>query len=281
MYCKSKRLGKEDFSWKWKGGDFMGGILGMNSAYPYNSVYGQIASGNKLTSAAKGPAQMAIAQQQESQIRGTNAATNNLKSGKDVLNISDAALGGITDYLQRIRELAVQAGNTATVSDSDRRNIQKEIDQMKQGIQDIASQTQYNTKNLLDGSLKNGIQMASDANGNSMTIQNSANSTLDALGIADFDVTKKFDLKAIDKALDQVSRTRSRGGAQSNRLDHAIQFNTRVSYHIASAEGKLTDTDYPQAISEMKKQQTLQTYSFMMQKRKMQDAARMMQNFWT
>lgn len=258
----------------------MVGISGINSTYSYGSLYGQLASGNKLTSAAQGPAQMAIAQVHESQIRGTDAATNNLKSGKDLLNISDAALGGITDYLQRIRELAVQAGNTATVSDSDRRNIQKEIDQMKQGIQDIASQTQYNTKNLLDGSIKNGLQIASDANGNAVTIQNSANSTLDALGIADFDVTKKFDLKTIDNALNQVTRNRSQGGAQSNRLDYAIQFNSYASYQTASAKSRLADTDYPQAISELKKQQTLQTYSFMMQKRKMQDAARMMQNFW-
>lgn len=259
----------------------MGGISGVNGAYSYNSVYGQLASGNKLTSAAKGPAQTAIAQQHESQIRGTNAATNNLKSGKDVLNISDAALGGITDYLQRIRELAVQANNTATVSNADRRNIQKEIDQMKQGISDIASQTQYNTKNLLDGSIKNGLQIASDANGSSVTIQNSADSTLKALGIADFDVTKKFDLKSIDKALEQVNRSRSQGGAQSNRLDYAIRFNDFASYQTASAKSRLADTDYPEAISEMKKQQTLQTYSFMMQKRKMQDASRMMQNFWT
>lgn len=266
---------------KRKGGTHMSGIFGINQAYSYNSVYGQIASGNKLTSAAKGPAQMAIAQEHESQIRGTNAAVNNLKSGKDVLNITDAALGGITDYLQRIRELAVQAGNTATVSDSDRRNIQKEIDQMKQGIEDIASQTQYNTKNLLDGSLQNGLNIASDANGNSITIQNQSNSTLDALGIADFDVTKKFDLKTIDHALNQVSSSRSQGGAQSNRLDYAIQFHSFASYNTTMAKSRLADTDYPQAVSELKKQQTLQTYSFMMQKRKMQDQARMMQNFWT
>ena len=274
MYCN-------DIGIEMEGGTCMSGISGINSAYSYNSVYGQIASGNKLTSAAKGPAEMAIVQEHESQIRGTNAATNNLKSGKDVLNISDAALGGITDYLQRIRELAVQAGNTATVSDSDRRNIQKEIDQMKQGIQDIASQTQYNTKNLLDGSFQNGFKITSDANGSSVTIQNSANSTLDALGIADFDVTKKFDLRTIDNALNKVNSNRSQGGAQSNRLDYAIHFNAYASYNTTAAKSRLADTDYPQAISEMKKQQTLQTYSFMMQKRKMQDQARMMQNFWT
>lgn len=258
----------------------MTSISGINSPYSYQSLYGQIASGNKLTSAANGAAELAIAQKHESQIRGTDAATNNLKSGKDVLNISDAALSGISDYLQRIRELAVQASNTATVSDSDRKSIQKEIDQMKLGIQDIASQTQYNTKNLLDGSFGNGLQIASNANGDSITINQSTNSTLDALGIADFDVTGKFDLKTIDKALQKVNSNRSQGGAQSNRLDHAIRFNTYASLQSVSAKSRLADTDYPQAVSEMKKQQTLQTYAFMMQKRMMEDEARRVQNFW-
>lgn len=258
----------------------MSSISGIYSPYSYQSLYGQIASGNRLNSAAHGAAELSIAQKHETQIRGTDVGTNNLKSGKDVLNISDAALSGISDYLQRIRELAVQSSNTATVSDSDRKNIQKEIDQMKQGIQDIASQTQYNTKNLLDGSFGNGLQIASDANGNSVTINQSVDSTLDALGIADFDVTKKFDLKTIDNALNKVNSSRSQGGAQSNRLDYAIHFNTYASFQSSSAKSRLADTDYPQAVSEMKKQQTLQTYAFMMQKRLMEDESRRMQNFW-
>lgn len=74
---------------------------------------------------------------------------------------------------------------------------------------------------------------------------------------------------------------RSLGGAQSNRLDHAINFNSYAAYNTAAARSRLADTDYGKAITEMKKQQTLQTYSIMMQKRKMQDEARRMQNFWT
>lgn len=256
----------------------MSGISGISSYSSYNP-YSQIASGNKLPSAANGAAELTIAEKQDAQIRGYNAGTNNLQSGKDVLNITDAALGGVTDYLQRIRELALQASNTATVTDSDRRNIQHEVDQLKQGIQDIASQTQYNTLNLLDGSFSDGMQIASDSNGNSVTINNSVNSTLDALGIADFDVTKNFDLKTIDNALEKVNDQRSQAGAQSNRLDHAINYNSYASFNTLAARSRLTDTDYPQAISELKKQQTLQTYAFMMQKKKMEAEARKMQNF--
>ncbi len=257
----------------------MSSISGIGSISSYNP-YSQIASGNKLPSAANGAAELTIAEKQDAQVRGYNAGTNNLQSGKDVLNITDAALGGVTDYLQRIRELALQASNTATVTDSDRRNIQKEVDQLKQGIQDIASQTQYNTLNLLDGSIGKGMQLASDSNGNSVTINNSVNSTLDALGIADFDVTKNFDLSKIDDALEKVNDQRSQAGAQTNRLDHAISYNSYASLNTLAARSRLTDTDYPKAISDLKKQQTLQTYAFMMQKKKMEAEARKMQNFW-
>ncbi len=258
----------------------MSGISGISSASSY-SLYGQISSGNKLTSAAMGAAELAISEKQNSQIKGYDAATNNLASGKDLLNISDAALSGVTDYLQRIRELALQASNSALMSDDDIAGIQGEIDQMKQGIADIASQTQYNAQNLLNGSRPGGFQIASDGNGNSVSIHDGVNSTLKALGIADFDVTKDFDLDTIDNALNKVSSMRSRGGAQSNRLDHAISFNSYASYNTTASRSRIADTDYGKAITELNKQQTLQTYSLMMQKRKMQDEARMMQNFWT
>lgn len=258
----------------------MSGISGISSASSYTSLYGQIASGNRLPSAANGASELAISEKQNVQITGYDVGSNNLKSGKDVLNITDAALSGVSDYLQRIRELALQASNTATVSDSDRENIQKEVDQLKQGIQDIAKQTQYNSLNLLDGSLGKGLQIASDSNANSVTVNNSVNSTLDALGIADFDVTKDFNLRDIDNALNLVNSNRSQGGAQSNRLDHAISYNAYASFNATASRSRLADTDYPQAISELKKQQMLQTYSLMMQKKKMESEAQKMQNFW-
>ncbi len=258
----------------------MSGISGISSASSYSS-YGQIASGNKLTSAAMGAAELAISEKQNSQVKGYDAATNNLQSGKELLNISDAALSGVTDYLQRIRELALQASNSALMTDDDIAGIQNEIEHMKQGIADIASQTQYNNHNLLNGSRPGGFQIASDGNGNSVLVGDGANSTLKALGIADFDVTKDFDLDTIDNALNKVSSMRSRGGAQSNRLDHAINFNSYAAYNTTAARSRIADTDYGKAITELNKERTLQTYSLMMQKRKMQDEARKMQNFWT
>lgn len=251
----------------------MSGISTVNSSTSYMD-YGSFASGKKINSAAE----LSIIEKEDAQIRGQEAGANNIASAKDMLNVADGAMSGITDYLQRIRELAVQASNTATVSDSDRVNIQMEIDQLKQGISDIASQTTFNTKNLLDGS-NSRFQIATDANGNSTTVD-TANATLQALGIADFDVTKDFDIKDIDDALAMVSESRSSMGAQSNALEYAYSNSTNSILNHIAGKSSLEDLDIPQAISEMKKKQTLQEYMLYMQKRQTEDETNQMRSLF-
>lgn len=242
------------------------GAIGSGSSY---ADYGKIASGKKIQSAADGAAELSIVEKEDAQVRGLNAGAKNIGSAQDMLKVADGAMEGITDYLQRIRELAVQASNTAVVTDSDRANIQMEIDQLKQGISDIASQTTFNTKPLLDGS-NTEFQIATNADGASMAVS-TADATLAALGIADFDVTGNFDIADIDKALETVSAARSSAGAQSNALEYAYNYNTDASLNTTAAKSRLEDLDIPQAISEQKKQETLQEYALFMQKKKQEE----------
>ncbi len=242
------------------------GAIGSGSSY---ADYGKIASGKKIQSAADGAAELSIVEKEDAQVRGLNAGAKNIGSAQDMLKVADGAMEGITDYLQRIRELAVQASNTAVVTDSDRANIQMEIDQLKQGISDIASQTTFNTKPLLDGS-NTEFQIATNADGVSMAVS-TADATLAALGIADFDVTGNFDIADIDKALETVSAARSSAGAQSNALEYAYNYNTNASLNTTAAKSRLEDLDIPQAISEQKKQETLQEYALFMQKKKQEE----------
>lgn len=242
------------------------GAISSGSSY---ADYGKIASGKKIQSAADGAAELSIVEKEDAQVRGLNAGAKNIGSAQDMLKVADGAMGGITDYLQRIRELAVQASNTAVVTDSDRANIQMEIDQLKQGISDIASQTTFNTKPLLDGS-NTEFRIATNADGASMAVS-TADATLAALGIADFDVTGNFDIADIDKALETVSAARSSAGAQSNALEYAYNYNTNASLNTTAAKSRLEDLDIPQAISEQKKQETLQEYALFMQKKKQEE----------
>lgn len=237
-----------------------------NASY---SDYGSFASGKKINSAADGAAELSIIQKEDSQARGLNAGANNIQTAKDMLNVSDAALGSISDYLQRIRELAVQASNTATVTDSDRANMQMEVEQLKQGITDVANNTSFNTKPLLDGS--NPIfNIATDSNGNSTTV-NGSNATLASLGIADFDLTGNFNIDDIDKAIDIVNSQRSSIGAKSNALEYAYNYNTSAALYTIGSKSKLEDLDFAEAISEKKKQETLQEYALFAQKKKAEE----------
>jgi flagellin len=254
----------------------MSGISSINS----NSYrdYGNLASGKKIQSAADGAAELSVIEKEDAQIRGYQAGENNIGSAKDMLNVADGAMSGITDYLQRIRELGVQASNTAVVTDSDRANIQKEIDQLKQGISDIASQTTYNTKTLLDGN-NDEFQIATDGNGNGMRVE-TTDATLTMLGIADFDVTGDFNLQDIDDALSKVSAGRSSMGAQSNALDYAYNYSTNTRLNVTASKSRLEDLDIPEAVSEKKKKETLQEYALFAQKKKQeQEANRVFQLF--
>lgn len=243
----------------------MSGISSINTSISYMD-YGRFASGKKIQSAADGAAELSIIQKEDAQTRGYKAGENNIASAKDMLNVAEGAMAGITDYLQRIRELGVQASNTAVLSDGDRANIQLEVEQLKQGISDIANQTTFNTKELLNGTYGK-FQIATDANGNSMTVE-TADATLQMLGIADFDVTKDFNLQDIDDALAMVSEGRSSMGAQSNALDYAYNYSTNARLNVTAGKSRLEDLDFPEAISEQKKKQTLQEYALFMQKKR-------------
>lgn len=238
------------------------------SAISGSNYYSQIASGSKLQHAADGAAELAIVEKENAQINGFNMGTRNAEDGKSLLNVADGAMSGIADSLQRIRELAVQASNTAILSDEDRQMIQDEVDQLKQGISDIAKNTEFNKKNLLDGSYRDGhIASNPDASGPDLNI---GAATLQALGIEDFDVTGDFSIETIDTALGMVSANRSTIGAQYNSLNYVTSYNSLASLNLTSAVSRKQDTDIAKAISEMDKQKVLQTYQIIMQKKKME-----------
>ena len=242
----------------------MNGITSMQRSSTSYADYGKFASGKKVNRAADGAAELAIIQKQETQTRSYKAGENNIGAAKDMLNVADGAMSGITDYLQKIRELGVRASNTATITDAERTSIQAQIEQYKQGISDIAKQASFNTKPLLDGTSQK-YNIMTDATGNGMEIT-TADATLQALGIADF-------------ALARVSAGRSGMGAQSNALEYAYRYSTNTRLNVTAGKSRLEDLDYGQAVSEQKKKQTLQQYAFFMQKKQMEQRTRAAANF--
>lgn len=111
----------------------------------------RLSSGFKLNSAKDNPAGMAISNKMKAQIDGLDQAKQNVQNGISVLQIADGALQEVTNILQRMRELSVQAAGDINCYE-DKVAIQKEIDQLKEAVNQIADSTEYNTKKLLDGS---------------------------------------------------------------------------------------------------------------------------------
>lgn len=113
----------------------------------------RLSSGLKINHSKDNPAGMAISNKMQAQINGLNRASQNASDGISVIQISDGALGEVTNILQRMRELSVQAANSGTMSLEDKKAIQDEISSLKNEIDRISTDTEYNTKTLLDGSL--------------------------------------------------------------------------------------------------------------------------------
>ncbi|MCR4739509.1 MAG: flagellin FliC5 [Lachnospiraceae bacterium] len=241
----------------------MSAVGGYSQASGY---YQALSSGSKINSAKDGASELAISEKQDAQINGYDAGSDNLSAGKSLANIADGALGSVNDYLQRMKELAVKASN-GLLSGDDKKAIQKEIDQLKQGISDVTSSANYNGIKLLDGSAKD-LKLVTDGNGTEQSVSG-VNATLDALGIADFDVTKKFDIKDIDKAIDAVNSQRSGVGASTNGIDYALYYNSSASINLSAANSRTKDTEYEEYVTNLQKQNTLDTYKLMMQKKQM------------
>lgn len=123
----------------------------------------KLSSGYKINRAGDNAAGLAISEKMRGQIRGLSQASTNAEDGISLVQTAEGALQETQNILQRMRELAVQAGND-TNTDDDRTQIQKEITQLTQEIDRIATTSEFNTKKLLDGSQR-GAVTAQDGNG--------------------------------------------------------------------------------------------------------------------
>ena len=139
----------------------------------------RLSSGYKINKAGDNPAGMAISHKMRAQINGLDQAETNAEDGQSVLRIADGALNEVSNMLQRMRELSVQAAN-GTNSYSDRQSIQDEIAQLTEEVDRISTDTEYNQQTLLDGSanVRSYAKGMHNANGTS-TVYSQSVSRLD------------------------------------------------------------------------------------------------------
>ena len=235
----------------------------------------QLSTGKKINSAGDNAAGLAISSRMTSQIRGLGAAISNANDAVSMVSTAEGALDEITAMLQRMRELAVQSG-TGTTSAADRTYMNSEFVALREEIDRIADNTQWNGQNILDGSAgasvgkstvafqvgANEKQTISTAFGNfnntTGSLSGLASKRLSAATIASAITVASGAIGELDTVITDVSAQRATFGAVSNRLTHAIDNLTNVKTNSESARSRILDTDYSVATSEMARAQIIQ-----------------------
>ena len=249
--------------------------MSINAINSHNThkLYAQLSSGKKVNTAADNAAALAIIQKLLREENGLNVGSQNASDGIGLVNVADGAMSGISDSLQRMNELGVYAQN-GLLSDSDREMIQREVDQLKQDIQSLSKNTSLNEQTLLDGSMAD-IQLATNPRGGGMSIQ-MVDTTLESLGIADFDVTKDFDLNTIKSAMEKVSSARSSMGASANSLEHVRNYNNLAAQNLTASRSRMEDTDIGEAVSKLKTNNSMEHFRVMMSKQNQTNRMKLM-----
>lgn len=210
----------------------------------------KLSSGYKINRAADDAAGLSISEKMRSQIRGLNKASSNAQDGVSLVQTAEGALNETHSILQRMNELATQAANGTNTS-VDRSAIRAELDQLTSEINRIQSTTQFNTMNLLDGTFSgtdNKMKLQVGAlSGQSIdfSIANMCATKIGlkpALSVSTFTKAGSY-MKAVQDAIEVVSKQRSAMGAIQNRLEHTIANLDTTSENTQSAESRIRDTD--------------------------------------
>lgn len=245
-------------------------FMGVNSSGMGKNVE-KLSSGMKINRAADDAAGLFISEKMRSQVRGLNQASQNSLDGISAVQTAEGALDEVHAMLQRMRELAVKAGNT-TLQSSDVQAIQDEISQLTSEIDQVAKTTQFNKTTLLNGDFKKKMLQVGANAGQTLALSISA-MTAKGLGLESDSIkvgagtAKKITgasntaatkvLKAVDKAIASVSTQRSSLGAIQNRLEHKIRNLDNAAENTQTAESRIRDTDMAKTMSKFTKDNIL------------------------
>ena len=227
----------------------------------------QLSTGKRVNNSVDDVAGMAIATRLSAQIRGLNQAVRNANDGISMIQTAEGATEEVTNMLQRMRELAVQASND-TNNNNDRSFLDLEFQALNTQIGKIANYTQWNAADILD---KQGgasgvfsFQVGSNAN---QTIQvtfpdmrTDNNSLLSTIRTADITSTGTANsaLGTISSALDTVNMERAKMGAVISRLQFASDNLFNISAKAQESRSRIEDTDYSQATTDLARRNIIQ-----------------------
>ena len=223
----------------------------------------QLSTGKRINSAADDAAGLAISNKMTSQIKGLNQAVRNANDGISMLQTAEGATQEITNMLQRMRELAVQAAND-TYDTADRTAMSKEFKQLDEEITRIASNTKWNGMAILSSDQTRTLQIGDENASSDAVAIDFKDMTAGTLGVggADADLaahgSAQGALNKVDLAIAKVDEFRADLCAKVNRLNYAADNLSSVSLNTAASRSRIQDADYAQATTELARSQIVQ-----------------------
>lgn len=239
-----------------------------------NTSMTRISAGQRVNPASDDPAGLAENEQLTPHISGLDRFTSNDMDMQQIINAAEGGLNNISENLHRIRELTVQSQNNV-LNDSDRQNIQHEIDQLIGEIDATTQRTEFNTMRLLDGSFSaedgRNLHTAADAMGRGPMISIGNMSASMLLGPSPFNVVAPIGeqsaslppagsalLQRVDDALTQVSGERAYLEAMNHRFDTTIASNQITNLNVAATQSGIRDTDIELEVMRVTQQNILE-----------------------
>jgi flagellin len=247
--------------------------LGNNTAALQKSME-RLSSGFRINRAGDDAAGLQLSENLRTQIRGSKKAYDNIQDGMNVLNITDGVFQQVTENLQRMRELAVQAAND-TYDAAQRTAIKSEIDQLIAEINRISAATEFNGVKLLNGTMtsfiiqlgandvaaEDQLNIATAGASNPFAAVNA--SALDAeltaaSALVDSAANARTTIGNIDQALLTVNNRRGTIGAMVNRMEGAANNLSIAIENLSASESRIRNVDVASESSVLVRNQILQ-----------------------
>jgi flagellin len=253
----------------------------MRNEREMNTAMERLSTGQRINGAKDDAAGLAVSSRMTSQIRGLETGIRNANDAISMLQTGDGALVEVTNMLQRMRELAIQASNGTTAS-ADRDYLNSEYQNLASEIDRIADNTQWNGRAILDGTANGSeddstVAFQVGANAGQTISVNFGDITQSATAFAVFDsanagtaftiaagttgsavTTASAAITGIDAAITAVNNQRSTFGAAVNQLTYAVDNLSNVKVNAEAARSRILDTDYAKETSELARTQIIQ-----------------------
>jgi len=208
----------------------------------------KLSSGLRINRAADDAAGLAISEGLKSQVGGLTVASRNAQDGISVLQTAEGSLNEVTSILQRVRDLAVQAGNDSNSTES-RAAIQTEVTALSEELTRIGNSASFNGTKLLDGTADLTFQVGAGSTADDQIAVDLTAADIATLGTTvgalTFDTAANAltTIAALDTEITAISTVRADLGAQQNRFESVIRNLAVSKENLTAAGSRIRDTD--------------------------------------